>query len=212
MALQILYEDAHVVVVDKPSGMLSVPGRRLENHHSAASWLQARYGEIHVVHRLDMDTSGLLIFARHKPALRHLARQFQQRSVHKRYIAVCSGCPETTCGLIQAPLRCDWDNRPRQIVDPQQGRPASTRWEKLACHANRAILALYPITGRAHQLRVHLQSIGHPILGDPFYHPEPNSAPRLLLHAQQLGFVHPHHGHWCQFSSPIPPEFGTVPA
>lgn len=212
MQPHIFYEDAHVLVVEKPAGLLSVPGRLPENHHSAASWLQARYGEIHVVHRLDMDTSGLLVFARHKAALSHLARQFQQRIVHKRYIAVCSGCPKASDGQINAPLRCDWDNRPRQIIDPVQGRPATTHWEKLTCQGDRSILALYPITGRAHQLRVHLLSIGHPILGDPFYHPEPDSSPRLLLHAQQLGFFHPHHGHWCQFTSPIPPEFGTVPA
>ncbi len=212
MRPHILYEDAHIVVVDKPAGLLSVPGRQLKNHHSAASWLQARYGDIHVVHRLDMDTSGLLVFARHKTALSHLSRQFQQRTVHKRYIAICSGCPNETQGEINAPLRCDWDNRPRQIIDPHQGRPAITLWEKLTCRADQSVLALYPVTGRAHQLRVHLQSIGHPILGDPFYHPIPGSAPRLLLHAQQLGFFHPHHGHWCQFSSPIPSEFGTIPA
>ncbi len=212
MSPHILYEDAHIVVVDKPAGLLSVPGRLPENHYSAASWLQARYGEIHVVHRLDMDTSGLLVFARHKNALSHLSRQFQQRAVHKRYIALCEGCPDKPHGKIDAPMRCDWENRPRQIIDPVRGRPAQTLWETLNCRNGQALLALYPVTGRAHQLRVHLQSIGHPILGDPFYHPNPNQAPRLLLHAQQLSFFHPAHGGWCQFNSPTPPEFGMINA
>jgi len=207
--VHIYYQDAHLVVAEKPPGLLSVPGRDPENHDSLTSRLQRRFGEIHVVHRLDMDTSGLMVFARSRTAQSNLGRQFQQRRVEKHYLALCEGWIEDARGVINQPLRCDWPNRPRQIIDPDRGRTALTRWERLQKRDDgNTLVLLTPHTGRTHQLRVHMQWLGHPILGDPFYHPDPNSAPRLMLHAWQLGFFHPLGGHWVLFSSPPEEYFG----
>ncbi len=211
--VHIYYQDAHLVIAEKPAGLLSVPGRALENHDSLTSRLQAHFGELHVVHRLDLDTSGLMVFARTKAAQRHLSRQFQQRCVEKRYLAVCEGALPASQGQIDQPLRCDWPNRPRQIIDREQGRPALTYWERLQQREDgHTLLLLMPHTGRAHQLRVHMQWLGHPILGDPFYHPHPEQAPRLMLHAWQLGFFHPTGGHWMLFTSPPEDAFGMKSA
>lgn len=206
----VLYLDGDLVIADKPAGLLAVPGRTLPD--SLTTRLQAWLGEVHVVHRLDMDTSGVMVFARHKRALSHLARQFQQRQVDKLYLAECAGHPEGDRGTVDLPLRCDWPNRPRQKVDTEQGRPACTHWEVLERRRHSSLLRLIPETGRSHQLRVHMQALGHPLLGDPFYHPDPRSAPRLMLHAWQLSFAHPRTGQWMSFTSPVPPEFGMVNA
>ncbi|SIN75790.1 ribosomal large subunit pseudouridine synthase A [Sulfurivirga caldicuralii] len=211
--VHIYYQDAHIVVAEKPAGLLSVPGRAPENHDSLTSRLQAQFDAIYVVHRLDMDTSGLMVFARTKAAQSHLSRQFQQRVVGKTYLAVCQDHIEEPAGVIDQPLRCDWPNRPRQIIDSVQGRAALTRWERLQLREDgHTLVRLEPHTGRAHQLRVHMQWLGHPILGDPFYHPTPDAAPRLMLHAWQLGFLHPASGHWMVFSSPPDEFFGMESA
>jgi tRNA pseudouridine32 synthase/23S rRNA pseudouridine746 synthase len=157
-----------------------------------------------VVHRLDMATSGLLLMARGLQAQRLLSAAFAERRVTKRYVAVVAGLPAEDGGEVALPLVCDWPNRPRQMVDHAIGKPALTRWRVLARHApeGTARVELEPVTGRSHQLRVHLQSIGHPILGDELYAPVPwqRASPRLLLHACQLAFAHPLSGQALAFS------------
>ncbi|RRJ85419.1 RluA family pseudouridine synthase [Aestuariirhabdus litorea] len=196
--LQILRETAGFWVVSKPSGLLSVPGRAPENQDSVITRLQALSGEAWAVHRLDMDTSGLLVVARNKASLSALSRQFQQRSVSKLYQALVFGLPEAEEGTIELPLICDWPNRPRQKVDWQQGKPSLTHWRVLARDPGRhcSLLALTPVTGRSHQLRVHLAEIGHPILGCRFYGHGDSiaAAERLMLHAGQLAFDDPEQG------------------
>ncbi|WP_426416396.1 RluA family pseudouridine synthase [Aestuariirhabdus sp. LZHN29] len=196
--LQVVREDPGFWLVSKPSGLLSVPGRAPENRDSVITRLQERGGEAWAVHRLDMDTSGLLVVARDKLSLSALSRQFQQRTVSKRYQAMVYGVPQEDTGTIELPLICDWPNRPRQMVDWQQGKPSLTHWrvlERDPVH-NRSLLELTPVTGRSHQLRVHLAEIGHPILGCRFYGHEDSipAAPRLMLHAWQLAFDDPAQG------------------
>ena len=206
---RVCFRDRHLLVVDKPAGLLSVPGRG-ERHQDC---LLHRVRECHpgarVVHRLDMDTSGLLVFALHPEAQSRLSRAFQTRQVAKHYLAVVAGRPPGVRGAIDLPLAADWPNRPRQVVDRARGRAALTRWELLGYDpiADRSRLLLRPVTGRSHQLRVHLQSLGHPILGDPLY-ADPaarHAAPRLLLHARRLAFEHPlEPGRWLDVWSPEP--------
>lgn len=190
-----LYEDDHIMVVNKPSELLSVPGRDPAHYDSLLSRIREQHAEAAVVHRLDLPTSGLMVVALTLEAQRDLMRQFRERQVAKRYVAVVAGMVEQHEGLIDLPLICDWPNRPRQIVDWQIGKPSQTRWTLISKDtANQTCrLSLEPITGRSHQLRVHLASIGHPILGDRFYAtPEQQArAPRLLLHANALSFSHP---------------------
>ncbi len=187
-----LHRDAHVAVVVKPSGLLSVPGRAIENQDSALYRVRLESPEAQAVHRLDMDTSGILVIALNHEAASALGRQFQERSVRKLYLAWVDGEIDEG-GAIDAPLRCDWENRPRQMVDHALGKRAVTLYLPLLQKDGRTLVALEPVTGRSHQLRVHMALKGHPILGDRFYaHPEAASAaPRLLLHASFLEFAHP---------------------
>lgn len=193
--LPILYADEDVVFVDKPSGLLSVPGRDAKYYDSVYARLLARYGDIHVVHRLDMDTSGVMVMARHKQALSHLSRQFQQRTTVKYYQAWVDGRLQQKVGEVDLPLRCDWPNRPKQMVDLMQGKPSLTRFEVLAYDAecDATLVRLFPVTGRSHQLRVHMAALGHPILGCRFYAHDKAiaKASRLQLHAQYLRVQHP---------------------
>ncbi|WP_066960833.1 bifunctional tRNA pseudouridine(32) synthase/23S rRNA pseudouridine(746) synthase RluA [Microbulbifer sp. Q7] len=191
--LDVVYADAHLLVLDKPSGLLTVPGRAPEHQDSLASRAQAEYPEARIVHRLDMDTSGLVVMALGAGMHRQLSGLFQNRQVEKNYLARVWGEPERDEGEVDLPLICDWPNRPRQKVCFESGKPSLTRWQKLDSDGNTSLLQLTPVTGRSHQLRVHMQAMGHPILGDPFYaHPQAlAAAPRLLLHAQALGFEHP---------------------
>ncbi|QKX16335.1 pseudouridine synthase [Microbulbifer sp. YPW1] len=191
--LDVVYSDAHLLVLDKPSGLLTVPGRDPAHKDSLASRAQQEYPDALIVHRLDMDTSGLVVMARGPDIHRQLSGLFQQRAVEKIYIARVWGEPREEDGEVDLPLICDWPNRPRQKVDFEVGKPSQTRWKKLSSDGRTSLLELTPITGRSHQLRVHMQALGHPILGDPFYaHEEAlTAAPRLLLHAQELGFTHP---------------------
>lgn len=190
-----LHEDDWLVAVNKPAGLLSVPGRGPENADCAALQVQQRYPDARVVHRLDMGTSGILIFARHLAAQQALSRAFETRQTDKRYEALVTGLVQADEGEVDLPLRCDWPNRPRQMVDAEQGKRALTRWQVLsrdaAQHSTR--IALFPVTGRSHQLRVHMQALGHAIVGDELY-AEPRVAaasPRLMLHAAQLALPHP---------------------
>lgn len=198
MKLAILHADDRLVVVNKPAGLLSVPGRTEADCASAR--IQALYPDALIVHRLDQATSGLLLFARGAQAQRELSADFAERRVDKRYVAVVHGALLGE-GVIDLPLAADWPNRPRQHVDLQHGRPSQTRWRTLALANAHTRVALEPVTGRSHQLRVHLAELGHPIVGDTLYAPPAIAAasPRLLLHASELRIA----GH--HFISP--PEF-----
>ncbi len=194
--LALIHADAQLVAVDQPAGLLSVPGRGADKADCAARRVQQVFADALVVHRLDMGTSGLLVFGRGAEAQRRLSRSFAERAVSKRYIAVVAGSPARDEGCIELPLACDWPRRPRQKVDAEHGKPSTTRWQVLARDGATARLALTPITGRSHQLRVHLQAIGHPILGDELYAPPDIQAlaTRLLLHAESLTLPHPADG------------------
>jgi tRNA pseudouridine32 synthase / 23S rRNA pseudouridine746 synthase len=197
--LEIVHADAHLLVIEKPAGLLSVPGRGADKSDCVAARAQRLYPDALVVHRLDMATSGLLLMARGASIQRRLSQAFADREVGKRYVAVVAGRPEPPppgeWALIDLPLAADWPNRPRRIVDHEAGKPSQTRWRWLSHDAgtDASRLELEPITGRSHQLRVHLQALGHPILGDAFYAPPEvrDRAPRLLLHACGLRLSHP---------------------
>ncbi len=205
-ALAILLVDADCVVAAKPAGMLSVPGRGPLLQDCLLSRLQNRFGDLRVVHRLDMATSGLIVFARNADAQRTLNRAFAERAVEKRYVATVDGVVFADSGEIDLPLSADWPNRPLQRVDHAAGKPSITRYRVLERSPTSTRLSLRPITGRAHQLRVHLLALGHPILGDALYAPHAARARagRLLLHAEGLGFAHPANGAWTSFELPAP--------
>lgn len=204
--LTVLHEDADLLVLNKPSGLLSVPGRALDHKDSLLLRAEQQFGEAHAVHRLDMETSGIMVVARNKPALSHLSKQFQARQTDKRYVARVWGEMEQDHGEVDLPLICDWPNRPRQMVDHEVGKPSQTKWQIIEREEGGVTrVALTPITGRSHQLRVHMQALGYPILGDPLYANEAafKAAPRLQLHAEMLAFKHPcDHRAMCFSSKP----------
>lgn len=201
----LIHADDCLLVVDKPPGLPSVPGRQEPwLYQNLTRFVQAEWPDALTVHRLDMATSGLMLFARGIDAQRRLSLAFERRYVAKRYLAVVEGVMADDAGEVDAPLIVDWPNRPRQIVHPTLGRHALTRWRVLARDADSTRVELEPVTGRSHQLRVHLMHVGHPIRGDEFYAPEPLRAPRLLLHAQRLTFAHPGSGEPITFESPCP--------
>ncbi|AKA39219.1 bifunctional tRNA pseudouridine(32) synthase/ribosomal large subunit pseudouridine synthase RluA [Yersinia ruckeri] len=202
--LHILYQDLHIMVVNKPSGLLSVPGRAPENKDSIMTRIQADFPTAESVHRLDMATSGVMVVALTKAAERELKRQFREREPKKSYIARVWGHLEQDEGLIDLPLICDWPNRPKQKVCYETGKSAQTEYQVLCRDADGSTrVKLSPITGRSHQLRVHMLAMGHPILGDGFYaHPEAKAmASRLQLHAQELCITHPEFGTPMHFRS-----------
>jgi len=210
-AIEALYADDTLLVLDKPSGLLAVPGRGTDKQDCLSARVQARYPDALIVHRLDMATSGLMVMARGASAQRALSQAFAAREVNKRYIAVVFGrleAPLEGWGIIDLPIIVDWPNRPLRIVDHQLGKPSLTRWRVLGYEENGTStrVELEPITGRSHQLRVHLRELGHPILGDALYAPPDvqAQASRLLLHAGSLGFVHPATGEWLMFECPVP--------
>ncbi|HEY8880475.1 MAG TPA: pseudouridine synthase [Roseateles sp.] len=184
--MRVLHADDRLVVIDKPAGLLSVPGRTEPDCASAR--VQALYPDALIVHRLDQATSGLLLFARGIEAQRELSADFAARRVAKVYVAVVAGRLEGE-GVIDLPLGADWPNRPRQQVDHERGKPSQTRWRVLAHEGAHTRLRLEPLTGRSHQLRVHLAALGHAILGDALYAAPDIAAasPRLQLHASELG-------------------------
>lgn len=197
--VRVLYADAWLVAVDKPSGVPSVPARSPHDPACVAKRLCDRFGELEAVHRLDRDTSGVLVLARHRDARVRLGRAFEQRRVCKRYLAICRGRPSSLGGDVHLPLAADLERRPRQRVDPIHGRRSHTRWRVVACddceREPHALLELEPLTGRSHQLRVHLAWLGLPILGDQLYDRFlPPSPPRLALHAAMLVLPHPETG------------------
>ncbi len=205
--------DAHCIVVRKPAGLLCVPGRGADKQDCLAARVQVLHADALVVHRLDMATSGLWLMARGPEAQRRLSRAFAEREVGKRYCAVVAGrlaAPDSAdgWGLIDLPLAADWPNRPRRIIDAERGKPSQTRWRVLGEPAGGQTtrLELEPITGRSHQLRVHLLALGHPILGDALYAPPEvaAAAPRLLLHASALRFAHPSSGAPLALADPPP--------
>ena len=206
----ILYADDALIVADKPAGLLSVPARGEERQDCLATRVQACYRDALIVHRLDMATSGLILLARGAEMLRRMSLAFEQRIVGKRYFALVHGHIANDAGEIDLPLGSDPENRPRQVVEPVRGRRALTRYRVIARsgHGPDAIsrVELKPVTGRSHQLRVHLMSIGHAILGDPLYAP-PESATRharMHLHAASIAFIHPETQVPLSFESTVP--------
>jgi tRNA pseudouridine32 synthase/23S rRNA pseudouridine746 synthase len=194
--IRILYRDADLLIVDKPTLLLSVPGRHPLNKDCLIDRIHTHYPGVAAVHRLDLDTSGVMLVPRHPASLSRLAKQFQERHIEKTYIARVAGAMDEDSGTIDLPLTGDWPNRPRQKVCFDTGKPSITRWRVLSREDNTSLIELTPATGRSHQLRIHLSEIGHPILGCDFYAPETvlKAAPRLLLHASRIRFKHPMSG------------------
>lgn len=208
--LCVIHEDRDMVVVNKPGGLLSVPGRGPELLDSVLTRVRAGHPLAQAVHRLDLGTSGILVVATRRKAETALRRQFQERLTRKVYVALVEGVMSRDSGLIDLPLICDWPNRPRQMVCHQTGKPARTEFQVLKRLDASTLVRLLPRTGRSHQLRVHLASLGHPILGDNLYGGDQSDVPttRLCLHASQIGLFHPHAGNWMQFTAPC--DFADV--
>ena len=203
--LEILHEDTEVLGVAKPSGLLSVPGKGAHLADCLLTRVQAVFPHALLVHRLDRDTSGVMVFALSPHAQRHLGLQFEKRQTKKTYIARVWGAPEADEGTVDLPLCVDWPNRPLQHVDFDNGKPAQTDWKVIRREGETSRLRLHPLTGRSHQLRVHMREIGHPILGDPFYATGPaRDFPRLMLHAEELKLRSPADGQWLRLRSKTP--------
>jgi tRNA pseudouridine32 synthase / 23S rRNA pseudouridine746 synthase len=201
----ILHSDEELVFVDKPSGLLSVPGRGEGLADCLITRLRDMFPSVLLVHRLDMDTSGVMVFALTPAAQAALGQQFEARKTRKHYIARVWGAVAELEGQIDLPLIVDWPNRPRQMVCHQTGKPAVTQWKRLRHEGEGTRLRLIPLTGRTHQLRVHMQAMGHPILGDPLYASGvAQDYPRLMLHAQSLRLKHPRTGHGMTITAPVP--------
>lgn len=207
--LNIVYQDDDLLVLDKPSGLLSVPGKAAHHKDSLQLRVQRVFPTATVVHRLDMATSGLMLMALNADAHRNVSKQFQDRQTRKRYMARIFGHPQQDSGSIDLPLICDWPNRPKQMVDFERGKQALTHWRVVNKKQDETLVELTPVTGRSHQLRVHMLSMEHPILGDRLYaHPRALAmANRLQLHACMLGLTHPSTGEEIEFNSPCPFAF-----
>ncbi|MGS2723143.1 RluA family pseudouridine synthase [Porticoccus sp. GXU_MW_L64] len=210
--LAIIHVDDHLIVLNKPSGLLTVPGRLPEHRDSLALRVQQYYPGALIVHRLDMDTSGVVVMALGQQSQRQLSRQFQERSTKKIYYARVWGGLAEPQGSVDLPLICDWPNRPLQKVDREQGKPSLTHWRRLSCQSGCTLVELQPHTGRSHQLRVHMQALGHPILGDRFYaHKQAlDAADQLQLHAARLELHHPASGELMDFSAAAPFDTGLT--
>lgn len=210
-SLDVLYQDSDLVVVNKPSGLLSVPGRGEDKFDSVETRVRQQFAlGARAIHRLDMATSGILLIAKHKDAERHYKIQFEQRLVEKTYYAITSGIIAPIQGSMDWPLIADWENRPRQIVCAIRGKPALTHYQVVQtdiAHAQ-TLVRLTPITGRSHQLRVHLATLGHPIIGDDLYHPNPADV-ALRLHASNLKIPKPD-GEYLMVQAPLPFHFPTI--
>jgi len=203
--LVILHEDYELLVVDKPSGLLSVPGKGEHLSDCLLARVQAAFPTALLVHRLDRDTSGVIVFALSPHAQRHLGLQFERRQVKKTYVARVWGEISDKKGSIDLPLIVDWPNRPLQMVDFENGKKAVTDWRVVRARAGETRVRLMPQTGRSHQLRVHMKEIGHPILGDPFYaHGPAREYPRLMLHSETLQLRHPDGGAGVRINAPAP--------
>lgn len=205
MPLDILHEDHEILVVNKPAGLLSVPGKGPELADCLIARLEAAYPQVLLVHRLDRDTSGVMVFGLTAHAQRHLGLQFEKRQTKKTYLARITGRLEPKTGTVVLPLIVDWPNRPLQKVDHETGKPAVTEWRVMKASDEESRVKLYPQTGRSHQLRVHMLALGHPILGDPLYAPETaDQYPRMMLHAEELRLRHPDGGEGMKFRVAAP--------
>ncbi|MCP3428347.1 RluA family pseudouridine synthase [Opacimonas viscosa] len=204
--LDFLYQDEHVIVVNKPAGILSVRGRAANHQDSIQKRINDVFPEARIVHRLDMATSGILVLAMHKSANQHLSNQFAERKTQKRYFARVLGLVKDDEGECNEPLIVDWPNRPKQKVCYETGKRALTRYTVLQRDDYSTLVELKPVTGRSHQLRVHMLSLGHPILGDRLYSEEHTRqhVNRLHLHAAELGFYHPATEQWMSFTQAHP--------
>ncbi|PAX99283.1 bifunctional tRNA pseudouridine(32) synthase/23S rRNA pseudouridine(746) synthase RluA [Pseudoalteromonas sp. HM-SA03] len=204
--LDILYQDEDMLVINKPSGLLTVPGKDPKHWDSAIARVNFVYPTARIVHRLDMATSGVLCLAMNKAAHRHLSIQFQDRLTHKHYIARVHGKLQQQTGSVDLPLVCDWPNRPKQMVCHETGKPSLTHFEVMEYEAQATRVKLTPITGRSHQLRVHMLSLGHVILGDRLYAKGEALAvaSRLQLHAEILQISHPTTTEMMTFTAPVP--------
>ncbi|KZL09418.1 Ribosomal large subunit pseudouridine synthase A [Pseudovibrio axinellae] len=204
--LTVVHHDEQLLVLNKPSGLLSVPGRAEAHKDCLEARAQSIYPTATTVHRLDMDTSGLLVMAMNKEAHRHVGLQFEKRMTRKTYIARIWGHPGDDAGEVNLPLRCDWPNRPKQMVDHELGRSALTRWEVMSREEKTTLMKLMPVTGRSHQLRVHMLALGHPIVGDRLYAEGEalSFSGRLNLHAQTLELRHPIGGEYNTFTAACP--------
>ncbi len=203
--LEVLYEDREVVVLNKPAGLLSVPGRGPDMADCLLTRVQAAFPTALLVHRLDRDTSGVMIFAQTPHAQRDLSMQFEKRKTKKCYVARVAGQLSPKVGVVDFPLIVDWPNRPRQMVDRVNGKAAHTEWRVLKQNATESRVRLMPKTGRSHQLRVHMLAMGHPILGDPLYaEGVAGEWPRLMLHSEELRINHPENGKGLSFRAKAP--------
>ena len=205
--IELLYADAAFLLLRKPAGLLAVPGRGADKQDCLSLRVQRDFPDAMVVHRLDMATSGLMLMARGAAVQRRMNHAFAEREVDKRYVAVVAGSLQGDgWQTIDLPIAVDWPRRPLRIIDPVNGKPSTTRWRVLEGTADATRLELEPVTGRSHQLRVHLQALGHPILGDALYAPADINcrAPRLLLHASALTLSHPVSGERLAFHDPAP--------
>lgn len=204
--LKVLHADEEVLVVDKPSGLLSVPGKAAEHSDCIEARAHVQFPEARIVHRLDMDTSGVMVLAMNPAAHRHLGLQFERRKTSKIYVADIWGSPVEDEGEIDLPLICDWPNRPKQMVCFENGKPALTRWQVIDRKERTARVRLFPHTGRSHQLRVHMLALGYPIIGDRFYAEGKALAAssRLALHAETLTLHHPSNGERVTFQAVCP--------
>ncbi|MEO1106924.1 MAG: RluA family pseudouridine synthase [Pseudomonadota bacterium] len=201
--LDVLHEDAQLIVVNKPSRLLSVPGKGDHLADCLLTRVQAAFPQALLVHRLDRDTSGVMVFAQTPHAQRHLSMQFEKRQTRKTYVARVWGLVKDKTGTVDLPLIVDWPNRPRQMVCHETGKPAVTDWRVVKHEGESTRMRLFPKTGRSHQLRVHMLAIGHPILGDPFYAEGPaRDFPRLMLHSEELRLKNPEGGVSMKFRVP----------
>ncbi|AUC52551.1 RNA pseudouridine synthase [Sagittula sp. P11] len=201
----VLHEDSDLLVVDKPAGLLSVPGKGEDLADCLLSRLEAAFPTVRLVHRLDRDTSGVMVFGLTAHAQRHLGAQFEARKTKKTYVARVAGRLEPKSGEVDLPLIVDWPNRPRQMVCHETGKPALTGWKVMKASDTESRVRLFPHTGRSHQLRVHMLALGHPILGDELYAPETAAQyPRMMLHAEELRLSHPESGKGMTFRQPAP--------
>lgn len=204
--LVVLHRDVDLLLVDKPSGLLSVPGKPETHRDCLEERLRSEFPEVLLIHRLDLETSGVMVFALNARAQKLVNQQFERRIVKKSYVARVAGLVPDDSGEIDLPLIADWPRRPMQKVCFDTGKPARTSWRVLKREANATRLELKPETGRSHQLRVHLKEIGHPILGDPFYAPDEifDATDRLQLHAEKLALRHPSDGAWLETRARCP--------
>lgn len=203
--VRIIHDDHEILLVDKPAGLLSVPGKGEHLADCLIARLAKGFPTVRLVHRLDRDTSGIMVFALTPHAQRHIGLQFEKRQVRKTYVARVWGDIQDDTGRVDLPIAVDWPNRPRQKIDHEAGREAITDWRVIRREAGETRMRLSPLTGRSHQLRVHMLALGHPILGDPFYATgAARKFPRMMLHAESLRLRHPDGGRHLRFHAPCP--------